>query len=325
MAEGLLRIENLKVYYYTRDGVARAVDNVGFSMRKGETVGVVGESGSGKSTLGLAILKLVPPPGRIVDGKMFFQTIDLTDLDEKEMQKIRGKEISMIFQDPTTSLSPLMKIGDHLIETIIAHERVTRREAEEKALSLLEDVGILPERFNDYPHQFSGGMRQRVGIALALALNPDLVIADEPTSSLDVIVQCQILDLMMKLKKLYDMGMILVTHDIGLVPEISDKIALMYAGQIVEFADINSFFEEPLHPYAEALLDSVPNIQLSDQKLRYITGNPPDLVNPPSGCRFNPRCPHAVKECREKEPPIIHPEPGRVVKCFRYEERSDED
>jgi len=319
MVEELLRIENLKVYYYTRDGTVKAVDEVNFSMKKGETVGLVGESGSGKSTLGLAILKLVPPPGKIVDGRIFFDGIDLTKLGEREMQKIRGKRISMVFQDPTTSLNPLMKIGDHLVETIMAHESITREEAKEKALTLLEDVGILPERFNDYPHQFSGGMRQRVGIALALALNPDLVIADEPTSSLDVIVQFQILDLMMKLKKLYNMGMILVTHDISIVPGIADKVALMYAGQLVEFADINSFFDEPLHPYAEALLDSIPNIQLADQKLRYIPGTPPDLINPPSGCRFNPRCPYAMKKCREREPPTVRIGSNRLVKCFRYE------
>jgi len=319
MVEELLRIENLKVYYYTRDGIIRAVDEVYFSMKKGETIGLVGESGSGKSTLGLAILKLVPPPGRIIDGKIFFDGIDLARLDEGEMQKIRGKRISMVFQDPTTSLNPLMKIGDHLVETIMAHENVTREEARERALTLLEDVGILPERFNDYPHQFSGGMRQRVGIALALALNPDLVIADEPTSSLDVIVQFQILDLMMKLKRLYNMGMILITHDISIVPGIADKVALMYAGQLVEFADINSFFDEPLHPYAEALLDSIPNIQLTDQKLRYIPGTPPDLINPPSGCRFSPRCPYAVKKCREIEPPTIRVGSDRLVKCFRYE------
>jgi len=195
VADELLRTENLKVYYYTRDGIARAVDDISFSMRKGETVGVVGESGSGKSTLGLAILKLVPPPGRIVDGSILLQGVDLTKLDDKEMQKIRGKNVSMVFQDPTTSLNPLMKIGDHITQTILAHGSGTVEEAKARALSLLEDVGILSERFNDYPHQFSGGMRQRVGIALALALNPDLLIADEPTSSLDVIVQFQILDL----------------------------------------------------------------------------------------------------------------------------------
>jgi oligopeptide/dipeptide ABC transporter ATP-binding protein len=319
MRESLLDVGDLKVYYYTREGVVKAVDGVSFLMGKGETIGLVGESGSGKSTLGLSILKLVPPPGRIVDGRLLFDGNDLTKLDEKEMLKIRGKRISMVFQDPMTSLNPLMKIGDHLIETIVTHKGVTSQEAREKALSLLENVGILPERFDDYPHQFSGGMRQRVGIALALALNPDLVIADEPTSSLDVIVQSQFLDLMRRLRRLYNMGMIFISHDISIVSEIADRIALMYAGQLVEIADVISFFEEPLHPYAELLLQSVPNIQLSDQKLNYIPGMPPDLIHPPSGCRFHPRCPYVFNRCREEEPPSIEIKKDHVVRCFRYQ------
>ena len=318
MGESILEVKGLKVYYYTREGVVRAVDNVDFFMEKGETVGLVGESGSGKSTLGFSILKLIPPPGKIVDGKIIFDGIDLTELDEKEMREIRGKRISMVFQDPMTSLNPLMKIGDHLVETIMTHEEVTREEAEERALALLRDVGIMPDRFHDYPHQFSGGMRQRVMIALALALNPDIVIADEPTSALDVIVQFQILDLMERLKKQYNVGMIFISHDISVVAEISDKIALMYAGQIVEYADAISFFEEHLHPYAELLLQSVPNIELSDQKLKYIPGLPPDLLHPPSGCRFHPRCPYAESICKEKDPPLLEINTGHFVKCFRY-------
>jgi len=318
VGESILEVKGLKVYYYTREGVVRAVDNVDFFMEKGETVGLVGESGSGKSTLGFSILKLIPPPGKIVDGKIIFDGIDLTELDEKEMREIRGKRISMVFQDPMTSLNPLMKIGDHLVETIMTHEEVTREEAEERALALLRDVGIMPDRFHDYPHQFSGGMRQRVMIALALALNPDIVIADEPTSALDVIVQFQILDLMERLKKQYNVGMIFISHDISVVAEISDKIALMYAGQIVEYADAISFFEEHLHPYAELLLQSVPNIELSDQKLKYIPGLPPDLLHPPSGCRFHPRCPYAESICKEKDPPLLEINTGHFVKCFRY-------
>lgn len=318
MGDNILEVKGLKVYYYTREGVVRAVDNVDFFMEKGETIGLVGESGSGKSTLGFSILKLIPPPGRIVDGKIIFDGIDITELDEKEMCKIRGKRISMVFQDPMTSLNPLMKIGDHLVETIMTHEQVKREEAEERALALLKDVGIIPDRFHDYPHQFSGGMRQRVMIALALALNPDIVIADEPTSSLDVIVQFQILELMEKLKKQYNVGMIFISHDISVVAEISDRIALMYAGQIVEFADAVSFFEEHLHPYAELLLQSVPNIELSDQKLKYIPGMPPDLLHPPNGCRFHPRCPYAESICKEKDPPIVEINKWHLVKCFRY-------
>jgi len=315
----LLEIENLKIYYYIREGVVKAVDKVSFFIKKGETVGLVGESGSGKSTLGLSILKLVPSPGRIVGGKLLFDGKDLVKLDNNQMRKLRGRRISMVFQDPMTSLNPLMKIGEHLTETIKTHEEVTHREAEERALLLLDKVGISSERFKDYPHQFSGGMRQRVGIALAIALNPDLLIADEFTSSLDVIVQFQILDLMKKLKKSYSMGMILISHDISLVSEIADKIALMYAGQIVEFAEANVFFEEHLHPYSEGLLNSVPNIQLSDQNLSYIPGMPPDLIHPPRGCRFHPRCSYAMDICREKEPPSVEIKTEHMVKCFRYD------
>ena len=317
--KNLLEVKNLKVYYYIREGVVKAVDQASFSIKKGETVGLVGESGSGKSTLGLSILKLVPSPGRIVGGELFFDGKDLVKLDNKQMRKLRGWWISMVFQDPMTSLNPLMRVGDHLTETIKTHEKVTHKDAEKRALLLLDEVGISLERFKDYPHQFSGGMRQRVGIALAIALNPNLVIADEFTSSLDVIVQSQILSLMKNLKRSHNMGMILISHDISLVSEIADKVALMYAGQIVEFAEINAFFEEHLHPYSEGLLNSVPNIQLSDQNLSYIPGMPPDLIRPLKGCRFYPRCSYATNTCREKEPPLVEIERGHMVKCFRYD------
>ncbi len=317
--KNLLEVKNLKVYYYIREGVVKAVDQVSFSIKKGETVGLVGESGSGKSTLGLSILKLVPSPGRIVGGELFFDGKDLAKLDNKQMRKLRGRWISMVFQDPMTSLNPLMRVGDHLTETIKTHEKVIHKQAEERALSLLDNVGIPSERFRDYPHQFSGGMRQRVGIALAIALNPNLVIADEFTSSLDVIVQSQILNLMKKLKKSHNTGMILISHDISLVSEIADKIALMYAGQIVEFAETNAFFEDRLHPYSEGLLSSVPNIQLSNQNLSYIPGMPPDLIHPLKGCRFYPRCSYATNTCREKEPPLVEIKTGHMVKCLRYD------
>lgn len=314
----LLSLENLKVYYYTEEGVVKALDGIDFIMNKGETVGLVGESGSGKSTLGLSILRLVPPPGRIVEGRILFNGMDLTRLSENEMRKIRGRRISMIFQDPMTSLNPLMKVGDHIVETIVFHEKISREKAIERSRILLEDVGILPERFNDYPHQLSGGMRQRVMIALALALKPDLVIADEPTSALDVIVQYQILELMRKLKQTYNMGLILITHDVSVVAEVADRIAVMYAGQLVEYSDVNSFFNKPLHPYSEALLESIPNIQLSDKKLRYIAGIPPNLIDPPRGCRFHTRCPYAENRCSKIEPQSVEFEKRRFVKCFRY-------
>ena len=318
MGDELLNIRGLRTYYFTRVGTMRAVDGVDLHVRKGETVGLVGESGSGKSTLGLSILRLVPPPGRIVGGEILFDGRDLLGLNDKEMLEVRGRRISMIFQDPMASLNPLMRIGDHLIETIMAHERVTKQEAKERALSLLDRVGILPERLNDYPHQFSGGMRQRVMIAMALALNPDLVIADEPVTALDVVIQAQIMDLMRKLKSLHNMALILITHDISVVAEVAERIAVMYAGQLIEDSHVIPLFEEPLHPYTEALLQAVPNVQLSDQVLRYIPGTPPDLAHLPSGCRFHPRCPYASDICRRQEPPQVRVGQGRMVKCFRY-------
>jgi len=318
----LLTIEDLKVYYYLREGAVRAVDGVNFFMNKAETIGLVGESGSGKSTLGLSILKLIPSPGKIVGGRILFDGEDITSWDEKKMRIIRGSRISMVFQDPMTSLNPLMRIEEHLVETLITHRKMSKEEARKKAALLLDEVGIPPERGKDYPHQFSGGMRQRIGIALAIALNPDLLIADEFTSSLDVIVQFQILNLMRKLKDSYRMGLIFISHDISLVSEIADRIALMYAGQIVEFAPAEVFFEEHLHPYSEGLLNSVPNVELSDQKLSYISGMPPDLINPPGGCRFYPRCPYADDICRQKEPPLVQVKKNHMVKCFKYDGKS---
>ena len=317
--KNLLTIQDLRVYYYLREGAVRAVDGVSFFMKRGETVGLVGESGSGKSTLGLSILKLVSSPGKIVSGKILFNGNDIAGWNEKKMRLLRGSRISMVFQDPMTSLNPLMRIEEHLVETIRTHQKIPKAEAKKKASLLLNEVGIPPERGGDYPHQFSGGMRQRIGIALAIALNPDLLIADEFTSSLDVIVQFQILNLMKKLKASHQMGLIFISHDISLVSEIADRIALMYAGQIVEFAPADVFFSEHLHPYSEGLLNSVPNIELSDQKLSYIPGMPPDLVHPPEGCRFYPRCPYGEDICKRKEPPLVQIEKEYMVKCFRYD------
>ncbi|RLG58755.1 MAG: ABC transporter ATP-binding protein [Candidatus Hydrothermarchaeota archaeon] len=313
----LLEIKDLRVRYSTERGIVKAIDGLYFRMEKGETVGLIGESGSGKSSLGFSILRLLPPNGKIISGEIIFKGKDLLKLSEKEMLKIRGKSISMVFQDPMTSLNPLMKIGDHLIETILIHEKMSKEEAKEKAISLLEKVGIPPDRFNYYPHQFSGGMRQRIMIALALALDPDLVIADEPVTALDVITQAKIIDLLKDLKRQYNMGLIFITHDISVVAEIADKIALMYAGNIVEFADAASIFEEPLHPYTKMLLEAIPNIELEEQKLKYIPGTPPDLVSPPSGCRFHPRCPYAKEICKKEEPKLKNLN-GRMIKCHRY-------
>ena len=318
MPEELLIIEKLQSYYFTRAGTVKAVDNVSFRMDKGETLGLVGESGCGKSTLGFSILRLIPPPGRIVGGKIILEGSDLTAKSEHEMQEIRGKRISMIFQDPMTSLNPLMKIGDHLTETILTHMKLSKQEALEKTKALLDSLGISSERINDYPHQFSGGMRQRVVIGLALALNPVLVIADEPTTSLDVIVEAQILELLKKLKAIYNLSLVLITHNIGVVAEMANDIAVMYAGKIVELSDALSLFEKPMHPYTQALLEAVPNIELSQQTLKSISGTPPNLITPPKGCRFNPRCPHAFEKCFHTEPELIQLNKKHFVACHLH-------
>jgi len=317
--EEILSIEKLKTYYQTLSGIVKAVDDVTLNVCKGEFLGIVGESGSGKSTLGLSILKLVPPPGRIIDGKIILNGINIIELNEKEMQKIRGKKIGMIFQDPMTSLNPLQKVGEQLIETLIVHEKISKKEAKEKAESLFEKVGIPKERFNDYPHQLSGGMRQRVMIATAISLNPDIIIADEPTTALDVIVQAHILDLLKNLMEMYNLSIILITHDLSIVLERCHKVAVMYAGNIVEYTDTYKIYEKPLHPYTIGLLQSIPNIKLDEQKINFIPGNPPDLINLPKGCRFFPRCIKRMEKCKEINPELIEIDKGHFVRCFLYE------
>ncbi|MEA3460055.1 MAG: ABC transporter ATP-binding protein [Chloroflexota bacterium] len=315
----MLRIKDLEVYYNTRMGIVRAVDRVGLGVKKGETLGLVGESGCGKSTLGFSILRLVPPPGRIVGGEIIFDGENLLAKSEEEMRRLRGKRISMIFQDPMTSLNPLERIDEHIIETIRTHEKETsKEEARRRAEELADRLGILSSRLSDYPHQFSGGMRQRVMISLALALNSDLVIADEPTTSLDVIVEAQILELLKELKEAYNLTLILITHNLGVIAELADRVAVMYAGKIVEVADSIPLYSDPLHPYTQGLLRSIPNISLAEHELETMPGSPPDLVDPPSGCRFHPRCPHATKECSQVEPPLKEIGDNRLVACLRY-------
>jgi peptide/nickel transport system ATP-binding protein len=295
------------------------VDNVSFSLGKTETLGVVGESGSGKSTLGLSLIRLVPPLGRIVNGHVWLEGIDLLKLREDEMRKVRGRKISFIFQDPMTSLNPVKKIGEHFVELIRTHEpKISDEEAIQRAENLLEDVGIQPERINDYPHQLSGGMRQRVMIALAIVLNPSIVIADEPTTALDVIVQAKILDLLKDIQNKYAMTLILITHDLSIAMERCDKILVMYAGHMVEHAYIKDIYRNPQHPYTQGLLRSIPNIELAEQKLEAIPGSPPDLLNLPKGCRFWPRCSSAMEICRKTEPQLIETELGHFVRCFLY-------
>lgn len=314
----LMEIQNLKTYYFLPDYVIKAVDGVSMKIEEGEIIGLVGESGSGKSTLGLSILKLVPPPGRIVDGHIFFEGLDLAALGEEEIEKIRGAKISMVFQDPLTSLDPLMRVGDQLVETILAHRNVSKEEAVEMAKEYLEMVGIPRDRFYDYPHQFSGGMRQRAMIAMAVSTQPKLLIADEPTTALDVIVQAQIMRLFEKLRDELNLSIILITHDISVAMEIADKIGVMYAGQLVEFASSYEIYKNPLHPYTKGLMEAVPNIELEDMKLNYIPGNPPDLFNLPSGCRFHPRCSRAMEACKSREAKETWVD-NHMVRCLLYE------
>ena len=319
MSENILTVKNLKVLYATRAGLVKAVDNVSLEVRRGEVLGLVGESGCGKSTLGLSILRLIPPPGKITDGQIFFNGEDLLAKTEEEMRSIRGKHIAMVFQDPMTSLDPLFRIGDQMVETILTHEKGTsKKEARERAMEILMKLGIGSERFDDYPHQLSGGMRRRVMIGLALLLNPDLLIADEPTTALDVIVEAQILDLLKDLRKTYNITLILITHNMGVVAQLADRVAVMYAGKLVEVGEAMDVFYTPLHPYTEGLLRSIPNISLEHHKLETMPGSPPDLITPPPGCRFHPRCPYVMEICSREEPPLKSLEEGHLVACWKY-------
>jgi peptide/nickel transport system ATP-binding protein len=317
----LLKVESLTVEYWTRNGRLRAVEDVSFSIKKAETLGIVGESGSGKSTLGLSLIDLVPYPGIITKGKIILNGKEVLKLPKDELRNLRGTEVCYIFQDPMTSLNPVKKIGAHFVELIRTHEpKVPEKEALERAKKLLSDVGIQPERVSDYPHQLSGGTRQRVMIALAIALNPSIVVADEPTTALDVIVQAKILDLLNTLRDSYGMALILITHDLSIVLQRSDSIIVMYAGQIAEYAPSEEVYAKPEHPYTQGLLKSIPNIELADQKLEAIAGYPPHLLDLPGGCRFWPRCKFVFDKCRKENVPLYKTGKDRLVRCFLYEE-----
>lgn len=319
MTEPLLKITDLEVSYATRAGLVKAVDKVSLEVQRGETLGLVGESGCGKSTLGFSILRLVRPPGEITGGQIIFNGEDLLQKTEQEMRTIRGKRIAMIFQDPMTCLNPLQRIDDHFIETVRTHEKaVSAQEARQRAAELVDRLGIIADRLTDYPHQLSGGMRQRIMIGLALVLNSELIIADEPTTSLDVIVEAQILDLMKELKASFELSMILITHNMGIVAELADRIAVMYAGKLMEVASAVELYDKPLHPYTQGLLRSIPNISLDSQKLETMPGSPPDLIEPPPGCRFHPRCPHVMDKCHIYEPIMKEVEDGHRVACWLY-------
>ena len=314
----ILEIENLDVHFPINIGTVRAVDDVSWKLQQGEVMGLVGESGCGKSTLGFSIQRLLRPPGQIVNGRILYHGRDIVQMTEREILDLRGRKIAMIFQDPLTSLNPLFRIDQHFIETMLTHDKsLKKKEAFERAGRMLESLGISPERLLEYPHQLSGGMRQRIMIGLGLILQPDLLIADEPTTALDVIVEAQFLDLLADLQKKFDLTIILITHNLGNVAQLADRITVMYGGNIVEVAEANSIFENPLHPYTQGLLASIPNIKLEQPKLQTMPGSPPDLVNPPSGCVFHPRCPQAMDVCKTKKPEAQTKE-GHRVSCWLY-------
>jgi oligopeptide/dipeptide ABC transporter ATP-binding protein len=317
-------VEGLQVHFHTRDGVVRAVDGVDFEVGRAETLGIVGESGSGKTVSSLAVLRLVPPPARIEAGRVLFECEDLLALPEAAMTRVRGRRIAMVFQNPATSLNPIYSIGAQLTEILLWHGMATKREAPNQAAELLRLVGLTDPvaRLRQYPHELSGGMRQRVGIARALLCDPSLVLADEPTTALDVTIQAQILDLLAELRQRLHMSMVLVTHDMGVVARMADRITVMYAGRVCETASARTLFAAPQHPYTRALLESMPRIDHSyrgatRQVLPAIAGRPPDLLNPPSGCRFHARCPEAMPECRRILPVETSVGPGHTVSCLR--------
>ncbi|HWQ14276.1 MAG TPA: ABC transporter ATP-binding protein [Roseiflexaceae bacterium] len=316
----LLEVRGLKTYFFTEGGVVQAVDGIDLTLRRGETLGIVGESGSGKSVTSLSIMRLIAFPGRIVAGSVRFDGTDLLDLEEEEMRHIRGNRISMIFQQPTTCLNPVFKVGDQIIEALQIHQGMGLPEARKRTVELLALVG-LPDpqrRMGQYPHELSGGQCQRVMIAMALACNPELLIADEPTTALDVTIQAQILDLMRALREKVNTAIILITHDMGVVAEMCDTVAVMYAGQIVEYADVRSLFADPKHPYTQGLLASIPVLGEITDELATIPGTVPSLVNPPEGCRFKDRCPHRFEKC-DQDVPLFFLEGGRQSRCWLYE------
>lgn len=312
----LLSIRDLCVQFNTDTGIVQAVEGLNLSIRKGESLGLVGETGAGKTTTALAIMRLIAcPPGRVTNGEIIFEGEDLLELPTEKMRQIRGGKISMIFQDPMTSLNPVMTVQDQIAEMVRLHQKMTEAEALERAREMLRLVGIRPERGPDYPHQFSGGMKQRVVIAIALACNPHLLIADEPTTALDVTIQAQVLELINALKEQFRTATILITHDLGIVADACDTVAIMYAGRILEWADKRSLFRNPSHPYTVGLFNSIPDLTQNVRRLNTIPGLPPDPTNLPTGCCFQPRCGRAMPECGETAPGAVEVSPGHFVAC----------
>ena len=323
MARNVLEVNNLKTQFFTRAGIVYAVDGVSFHVGEGETLGIVGESGCGKSVTATSVMRLIPsPPGRIVEGEILLddgtQKVDILTLDDSEMRHVRGNKIAMIFQDPMTSLNPVLTVGDQITEPLMLHLGMTKREADARAIELLKRVGIpgAEDRMRAYPHQFSGGMRQRVMIAIALSCNPKVLIADEPTTALDVTIQAQILDLMMHLNREFGTAIIMITHDLGVVAEICERVNVMYAGQVVETGAARDLYNNPQHPYTVGLLNSIPRIgEDVKEALVPIPGLPPDLLAPPVGCRFRPRCRYRQEKC-EESPPLAEVAPGQLARCW---------
>ena len=319
----VLKVEDLRTYFNTDDGVVKAVDGVSFELHKGETLGIVGESGCGKSVSNLSIMKLIPsPPGKIMSGTALLNGNDIFKMSNDKIRRLRGNQISMIFQDPMTSLNPFLKISTQMVETIVLHQGMEKKQAKEKAVEMLKLVGIPNpgKRVDDYPHQFSGGMRQRVMIAMALSCNPEILIADEPTSALDVTIQAQILEIIKELSERLGTAVIMITHDLGVVAGTCDRINVMYAGRIVEKGTVDEIFDDPRHPYTKGLIHSVPRLDRPGKKRLYsIEGQPPNLINLPDVCPFHPRCEYVMDICKKKHPPEFDID-GRMARCWLYKE-----
>lgn len=311
----LLDIKNLTIHFQTEEGDVCAVNGIDLSVEPGKTLGLVGETGAGKTTTALGILRLVPEPGKVLSGTIEYKGKDIMQMSEKEVQDIRGNEISMIFQDPMTALNPVMTVGDQVAEVVLRHQNCTKAEAQGRMIEILGKVGIGAERATDYPHQFSGGMKQRVVIAIALACNPKLLLADEPTTALDVTIQAQVMSMINELKEEFGTSMILITHDLGIVAESCDTVAIMYAGKIVETGSLEEIFDHAAHPYTIGLFHSIPSLEKDTRRLQPIAGLMPDPANLPSGCSFHPRCPYADELCAQQEPDAVELSPGHLCRC----------
>lgn len=317
--DNIIEIKNLTIQYKTDERTVEAVNRLNLTLARGESLGLVGETGAGKTTTALGIMGLIPnPPGIVTEGEIIFEGQDLLKLSKHKLRAVRGKKISMIFQDPMTSLNPVITVGDQIAESIRIHEKLSHAEATIKAKEMLELVGIPGERYSEYPHQFSGGMKQRVVIAIALSCNPKLLLADEPTTALDVTIQAQVLDLIAKLKKEQNTSMILITHDLGVVAEVCDKVAIMYAGEIVEYGSLIQIFDNTCHPYTKGLFGSIPDLESKVDRLNPIPGLMPDPANLPKGCSFEPRCTCSFEKCKSANPHMVEVEEGHLVKCFNF-------